>query len=244
MNDFEQALRTLTLPASRMDRDRLMFLAGQASVRAVGRIFNPSESEGAGLTGTALTGGKADGLEIRPTRERAGRSASRWFWPAATAVSTACAAVLAVLLVARGGGEASRPQLAEGQGQGQRDSAPVFNAGAADAVPSVAADPRETTGRGAVPRADRPEPAAVFPFAFARTPDVSRLPVYLQLRQLVLERGVDALPSSTSRRGLREPMADAHPAESPWRAIDRPSRSTESGDDLLESILSRGGDKL
>ena len=70
-SEFEQSLSSLAPRAARLDRDRLMFLAGQAS------------------------GGR------QPPVVMASSPASRWSWPAAFSAMTALAASLLVMLLNR-----------------------------------------------------------------------------------------------------------------------------------------------
>ena len=85
LTPIEQALAGFTPSAPRLDRDRLMFLAGQAS--AEGR-----ESE--------IGSRKAD---VHPPS-----NAGAWLWPASTAVLTATSLALLIALVAR---PAPQPQI-------------------------------------------------------------------------------------------------------------------------------------
>ncbi|HUG89265.1 MAG TPA: hypothetical protein VML55_00425 [Planctomycetaceae bacterium] len=247
MSEFEQALRTLALPASRIERDRLMFLAGRASAesvgrsstpstRAVGRSFTPSaclpDGREVRSTGPALS--QADGVELRPT-------SSRWYWPAATVVSTCCAVVFGTLLIVSGGGPAAIPeQLAAPESDpvrpviGERTMPEPAHGPAAD---QNAVAERPTTMAAAAPRKSRATAAGLFAFA-AGSDDPSRLPSYLQMRRLVLEKGVDALASSMASGHAGEPVADIHASPAPTlRALDRPGHSEAGGDELFDGAF-------
>jgi hypothetical protein len=80
-SEFEQSLSSLAPRAARLDRDRLMFLAGQATRQASGGRQPP------------------DDLDRRVAR--ADSPASRWGWPAAFSAMTALAASLLIMLVNR-----------------------------------------------------------------------------------------------------------------------------------------------
>ena len=239
VNEFERALRTLAPAASRMDRDRLMFLAGRASAeRGVGRSSTPST-----LAGRREQAGRE---ELRPTER--GRSAPRWLWPAATVVSTSCALIFGVLLVLRAGGPAAGVgDLADRAERpvAERPDAPRANETESAAATAARADVDPPVDAGT--RTARPQPSArpsvdrhlAFGFA-SRDQDPDRLPVYLRLRQLVLEQGVEAL-SPSSPRGSAETIADAHPVRSPTlRAIDRPGRTDTGDGDVFDAGFPAG----
>lgn len=89
---LERRLASLTPPAPRVDRDRLMFEAGRASAEAT-RL---------GLTYIAGPSRSGDSYVAGPSRSgdsRAGRLWSHRFWPAAAATMTAASIALAVLLI-------------------------------------------------------------------------------------------------------------------------------------------------
>ena len=90
LKDIEAALASLAPRGDRIDRDRLMFLAGQASV--------------GGRTGDVPTTsvGMAPGVAPRVAPR------GRWAWPASLAAVSALAATLLVMLVVRPG-----PQVVE-----------------------------------------------------------------------------------------------------------------------------------
>ena len=89
IREVEQALARLRPSAPGIDRDRLMFMAGQASARAIDTsqtvaavaVAGPIVAESAGLESTTANSGL-----------------SAWLWPSATAISTLAAAVLGILL--------------------------------------------------------------------------------------------------------------------------------------------------
>jgi hypothetical protein len=81
---LERQLLGLTPALPRIDRDRLMFEAGRASVQG---IEEPSPN--ASLKGR--------GIDAAATQRVAGHRG--WFWPAATALATAASLLLATMLV-------------------------------------------------------------------------------------------------------------------------------------------------
>jgi len=83
LSQLEASLAALVPRADRLNRDRLMFLAGQAAAEA--RL------------------GQVSAVPVQPSR-RAG-----WFWPAATATMTALAASLLVTLAVRPVPQATGP---------------------------------------------------------------------------------------------------------------------------------------
>jgi len=87
---FEAALAALVPRGDRLDRDRLMFLAGQASVGGI--LSETAAAEG--TPGVSPVRGKAHGQDARATTRR-------WAWPAAFSAMTAVAATLLVIVVAR-----------------------------------------------------------------------------------------------------------------------------------------------
>jgi len=96
MTALEAALAALTPRADRLDRERLMFLAGRASVLGEKAV----EGATAGLSGS--------GRDSTAGQASRGTQHSRWPWPAAFAAMTAVAAGLLVALVTRPG-----PQVVE-----------------------------------------------------------------------------------------------------------------------------------
>jgi hypothetical protein len=86
LNAFETALAALVPRTDRIDRDRLMFLAGQQSLLSEQKIMSPLPLvEGRGEGGTI----------VKPIPSRA------WGWPGAFAAMSAVAAALFVMLVFR-----------------------------------------------------------------------------------------------------------------------------------------------
>jgi len=81
---LERQLLGLTPALPRIDRDRLMFEAGRASVQMI-EERSPSRS---------LRGRGIDAAASLPVAGRRG-----WFWPAATALTTAASFLLATMLV-------------------------------------------------------------------------------------------------------------------------------------------------
>ena len=148
---IEPLLRQLRPRASTVDRDRLMFLAGQAAA-------SPAAS---------------------PIR--------RWIWPAATAVATCAALVLAVLLLIR-----PEPQVIR-----EIVYVPQPVSGATQNVVATSHPQPDRPPERAADAAPQPEPP---PY---RRADPSALVAdnYLALRDLALAHGVDALPRFTGDGG-------------------------------------------
>jgi len=106
---FEAALAALVPRGDRLDRDRLMFLAGQASVGGI----SSETATGEGVPGVSPVPGKIHGQEARAMR--------RWAWPAAFSAMTAVAATLLAIVVTwpgRQGIERMPPVAAGGDGGG------------------------------------------------------------------------------------------------------------------------------
>ena len=99
LTPLEAALAALTPRAERLDRERLMFLAGRASV-----LGDRGQGATAGLSGSGhdSTAGQAS----RGTRPPHTRQV-RWAWPTAFAAMTAVAAGLLVALVIQSGRHAA-----------------------------------------------------------------------------------------------------------------------------------------
>jgi hypothetical protein len=88
---FEAALASLIPRADRLDRDRLMFLAGQES-RVIGRVEQAHRSP----ANRPVTADGGASLRLTHPAKK-----PRWAWPVAFTAMTAVAAVLAVLLAIR-----------------------------------------------------------------------------------------------------------------------------------------------
>jgi hypothetical protein len=101
---FEAALAALVPRGDRLDRDRLMFLAGQASVGGI--LSETATAEGA--PGVSPVPGKIHGQEARAMR--------RWAWPAAFSAMTAVAATLFVMLLMQAGPPSVVNAVPEGTG--------------------------------------------------------------------------------------------------------------------------------
>lgn len=187
LSELEAALGGLLPRPSRLDRDRLLFLAGQASASS-----SPASAE---------------------QRERPNRR--HWIWPAISALSTAAAVVLAVLLVMRPGPQVvreivyvERPEpLDEAAEEPHDDGSPAIEAlGPMDLANNES--PPAGTGRVG--------------------------PNYLELRRRVFEVGLAALPDpqpvsgslgetpATQREMMREFLGDQEPAGPPARLLDWP----------------------
>jgi hypothetical protein len=94
LSELESALSALVPRAERFNRDRLMFLAGQASVEP--KTCQPPMEAIANLSGLPHIGDLSHVLEASPPRPR-----GRWAWPAAFATMTGIAASLLVALAIR-----------------------------------------------------------------------------------------------------------------------------------------------
>ena len=103
---FEAALSSLMPRAARIDRDRLMFLAGRASRHPLPLGEGRGEGFGEGLESHVESCGDVALTLALSQRERGPER--RWAWPAAFAAMTALAASLLVLLVNR-----PEPQIIE-----------------------------------------------------------------------------------------------------------------------------------
>ncbi len=90
LKDIEAALAGLSPRAARLDRDRLMFLAGRVSI------------EGTSVEGAAGAGGATVRTDPGPPAIAPAVPDPGWIWKAATCVSAALSVVLAVLLFLRG----------------------------------------------------------------------------------------------------------------------------------------------
>ena len=152
LRELESALASLRPRASGVDRDRLLFLAGQARSRG-------------------------DGFEATPRRRY------RWIWPAISAVSTAAAVVLGVLLALR-----SEPRVVREV---------VYIERPAEAL-------AESTDAQSSPETEPLWPSSVTAAAEMETwPRDQGLPDhnYLELRRRVFEVGLAALPEPSSTGG-------------------------------------------
>jgi hypothetical protein len=107
--NLEAMLSSLAPRAAGIDRDRLMFLAGQASALPLPMGQGRGEGEAMRGAASAQTAHSPDSTALTLTlsqRERGQRG--RWAWPAAFSAMTALAASLLVMLVNRPG-----PQVVE-----------------------------------------------------------------------------------------------------------------------------------
>lgn len=87
---IERQLARLTPAAPRIDRDRLMFAAGQAAARSTWSENFSTEPRRLGYIAGPSRAGE---ILARPSR------AGGWFWPASTATMTAATLLLATMLV-------------------------------------------------------------------------------------------------------------------------------------------------
>jgi hypothetical protein len=92
---FEAALASLVPRADRLDRDRLMFLAGQQSRTGFQPVKETDDNSPLPTNDHASRGARS------VPGEGPGARASRWAWPAAFTAMTTVAVVLAVLLAIR-----------------------------------------------------------------------------------------------------------------------------------------------
>lgn len=163
---IERQLARLTPAAPRIDRDRLMFAAGQAAAgstepRRLGYIAGPSR---AGKY--ALGPFRAGELSANPFRARA------WYWPAATATMTASTLLLATMLVWQ---RAAQPIAAQSPMPPQPTTVAIAPAAqSADATAAVAPVARQSEDYG-------------WPMSSPPTTG------YLGLRYIALTRGVGEL---------------------------------------------------
>ena len=143
---FEAALASLSPAASAIDRDRLMYLAGQA----VGA--------------------------------QSPRRHSAWLWPSATAASVLLAVTLAGMLLTRGPRVVEKTVYIPAKPPVEADAPPIVQP---EQSPAAAGD-------------ETPAP----PEKIDRTPKRKKKPRgdYLQLRRMVVARGVDALPKLKPRQ--------------------------------------------
>jgi hypothetical protein len=86
LDAVEQALAAYRAAPPRIDRDRLMFLAGQASL-------SPGVHAGSHTTDVSLSPG------VHARMRRVDAAAKRWLWPASTAALAATSLALAVALL-------------------------------------------------------------------------------------------------------------------------------------------------
>jgi hypothetical protein len=144
LKSIETALRQLTPLGSQLNRDRLMYMAGQASA---GQALSPASTTG------------------RPWWKAA---ANRNLWPLATAALALVCITLGGLLISQ-----------------RSDMRLVY----------VERTPTESENSSVVTAGD-----AARPYAFGISP-VANNSNYLELRNLVLTRGVDALPTTPAAKG-------------------------------------------
>jgi hypothetical protein len=102
VSDVEAALRSLAPRSDRLDRERLMFLAGQAS--AGGRGDMPTTSVGISPA-LAASVRMAPDTAYRDMPTTSVGMAPRWAWPSAFAAMSAVAATLLVALLVRPGAQ-------------------------------------------------------------------------------------------------------------------------------------------
>ena len=168
LRDLEAALAKLSPRASRLNRDQLMFRAGQVSV--------------------AEPVPKQNGL-------------SRRLWPTTTAVMTAVSVVLAVMLMQSGPG-GRQIVVDEPDATDLNTTQVTEEVGVAGPKQRVAPD---------LPIANNPISSRRLIF------DGSREPNYLELRQIVLEQGLDAWPAEPvvaddGSERIDSPLATSPPA--------------------------------
>jgi len=177
---FEAALAALAPRANRLDRERLMFLAGQASVAPADRAMGPVAQPPSAVQ--ELPGDSAQPGVAVPRR---------WAWPTAFAAMTAVAASLLIMLLTQPSSEVvERPA--------QRRAAAPQNALAGAAQP----------GEGE-PRAAAQDSPALGSMAGVEPQRRPRLhegggATYLRLRDQVLHDGVESWAIPVSPAAFQE----------------------------------------
>lgn len=182
-DQLEQALVSMALRRSSLDRDRLLFLAGQASV------------------------------------ERARRDPSwrRWAWPAATAMSTVTAVILAAMLFAqsRSTGNIDRSSALQNTAQTEK---PTTNSKVIEKVRS------SNTPDAATFATNEAWPwSRLRSFPTSNAAQLGEPSNYLQLRTVVLAHGVNALPAPR--------------AANVKSSIEKQTNAPQSRQELLDELL-------
>jgi len=156
---FEAALASLSPAASAIDRDRLMYLAGQA----VGA--------------------------------QSPRRHSAWLWPSATAASVLLAVTLAGMLLTRGPRVVEKTVYIPAKPPAEAEAPPIVQP---EQAPVAAGHEKPQLAKDATVGDETP----ARPEKIDRTPKRKKKPRgdYLQLRRMVVARGVDALPKLKPRQ--------------------------------------------
>ena len=185
---IERLLASFAPRPSRLDRDRLMYLAGQAAV------------ESAAMAASASTVSTASASPASPR--------TPWYWPASTALSSACAAVLAVMLLVQA--SATRDSF---RGKGPALAGPKAPAGSSQTNDATLPNSPRSTNSPSQPNSERPARASdsVSPSGL-EVADAGALPSLdvapnsvLHLRAASFREGLDATPPTRTGAGREEP---------------------------------------
>jgi hypothetical protein len=180
--ELEQALATLRPDAGPIDRDRLMFLAGRATIERA--------------------------MVERPWA--GGMTLPKWMWPGATAVSTIAATVLGLLLaISQRPLVVREPVYVHAPVPPQQVLPPQFEPQPGRGLPgAMASDGLPGTPGMMEMTAEAPTAARVDVARVDYVPRTTLPPVsYVQKRQLALALGVEALGSGTPPSGAEHPVA-------------------------------------
>lgn len=222
--EIERLLGTFAARAPRVDRDRLMFLAGRAAAEAE-----------ANQRGELEQGAERNAELVPPTHPtsvvlESPQARTPWYWPVSTLISTSLALLLAVALVARGERTGSETHSIAGANSpstanDSKASTPAARNANADRDAPAPDENRadETAPRKNVERsAEELAPPLV---ARREAPSDSSLTFHetkaIQWREVALRDGVDALPVSfdagaSSDTPLRYGSALQSLSQRPW----------------------------
>ena len=191
---IERLLASFAPRPSRLDRDRLMYLAGQAAV------------ESAAVAANASTVSHASASPAAPR--------TPWYWPASTALSSACAAVLAVMLLVqasatrdsfRGKGPALAGPKAP-TGSSQTNDATLLNDATLPNSPRSTNSPRQPNSERPARSSDSNPPSGPEVADAGAFPSLEVAPnSVLHLRAASFREGIDAAPPTRTGAGREEP---------------------------------------
>jgi hypothetical protein len=187
---FEAALASLVPRADRLDRDRLMFLAGQES----GAVSGAGQAE----RGPTNVRGIPDGGTALRLSHPTSTTRTRWAWPAAFAGMTTVAAVLGILLAIR----PAVPSVGTGQGT---DIVRVKSGMSRDAVPRSPVIALDSADAEASLDKERQPPSPLVAIVQsivsanqgeagtrASSPPLPSAPSYAELRDRLIRQGLDS----------------------------------------------------